>query len=206
MKCPGQDKRYWGYDAIYEVRCPKCGERVELFKDEVRAKCKKCGHIFVNPRVKLGCAVYCRFASQCLGELSPDLVKKRREVLKDVVFHEVKRELKGDVKKLGRIAKAGEAAEKISLREEVDVPVVIISSFLAGLESMELSKRILDKVGADEELKRKVLEVLSKVYSGSLEGSVEARVVHDALLVAAGRSKVDDFLLESSRELFSSRS
>jgi len=42
VRCPGQDWRLWGKDAIFEVKCPYCGEEVEFFKDDVFRKCPKC--------------------------------------------------------------------------------------------------------------------------------------------------------------------
>lgn len=66
-KCPGQNTQYWGFDAIYEVSCPKCGSPVEFFRDEVRRKCKKCGEMVFNDRMDLGCAKWCPAASSCIG-------------------------------------------------------------------------------------------------------------------------------------------
>ncbi len=32
MKCPGQDSQYWKAGAVFDVKCPKCGNEVEFFK------------------------------------------------------------------------------------------------------------------------------------------------------------------------------
>jgi hypothetical protein len=76
MKCPGQDSQYWVSSAIFEVKCPACGHPEEFFKDESSRKCKKCSHRISNPKMDSGCAAYCKFADQCLGEL---LVKKNMQ-------------------------------------------------------------------------------------------------------------------------------
>jgi len=34
MKCPGQDMRFWKPGDIFDTQCPKCGRRIEFFKDE----------------------------------------------------------------------------------------------------------------------------------------------------------------------------
>jgi len=34
MKCPRQDSRYWKPGAIFEARCPECGNDVEFFKGD----------------------------------------------------------------------------------------------------------------------------------------------------------------------------
>ena len=72
MRCPGQDSRYWKPEAVYNVPCSKCGSLMEFFKDEPTRRCKKCGHKMVNPKMDFGCAAYCKFAEQCLGDLPPE--------------------------------------------------------------------------------------------------------------------------------------
>jgi hypothetical protein len=66
-KCPGQNTQYWGFDAIFEVHCPKCGNPVEFFRDEVRRKCKACGEMVFNDKMDLGCAKWCPSAASCIG-------------------------------------------------------------------------------------------------------------------------------------------
>ncbi len=71
MKCPGQDRRFWGKDAIFEVKCPYCGEEVEFFKDDVFRKCPKCKKKVLNPKINNNeCIKYCRYAERCLKERS----------------------------------------------------------------------------------------------------------------------------------------
>jgi len=41
-RCPGQDGREIRVE-LY--KCPKCGTEVEIFSDEVRVKCHKCGEM-----------------------------------------------------------------------------------------------------------------------------------------------------------------
>jgi hypothetical protein len=71
-KCPGQDSQQWGFDAIYDVECPKCHVAVEFFKDEVKHRCKRCGEVVFNERMDLGCAKWCPSAASCVG---PENVK-----------------------------------------------------------------------------------------------------------------------------------
>jgi hypothetical protein len=90
-KCPGQDTQQWGYDAIYDVECPKCHNSIEFFKDEVKHRCKKCREVVFNERIDLGCAKWCPSAASCVGpenvqalELSEQR-KARREDLKHLL-------------------------------------------------------------------------------------------------------------------------
>ena len=67
MQCPGQDKRFWKPEDIFEAPCPHCGARMEFWKDDVRRQCKGCGEMAPNPRLDLGCASWCKYADKCLG-------------------------------------------------------------------------------------------------------------------------------------------
>ena len=96
MKCPGQDSQYWKPGAVFEVKCPKCGNEVEFFKDDPTRKCRKCGHRFLNPDLDFGCASYCKYADQCIGNLPPELLAQKEDLLKDRVAIEMKRYLKQD--------------------------------------------------------------------------------------------------------------
>ena len=68
-KCPGQDPRYWKPDDVYFVKCVHCGRRIEFFKDDLRRKCRECGKYTVNPHNDLGCAKWCKFGPECLGQI-----------------------------------------------------------------------------------------------------------------------------------------
>ena len=35
-KCTGNNTQDWGFDAIFDVKCPNCGNLVEFFKDEMK--------------------------------------------------------------------------------------------------------------------------------------------------------------------------
>ena len=69
FRCPGQDMRFWKPDDIFEVRCPYCDGEMEFFKDEPFLRCRSCRREVRNPKLDLGCAEWCRFAKECLGDL-----------------------------------------------------------------------------------------------------------------------------------------
>ncbi len=63
-KCPGQDGRSLRVE-VY--RCPNCGAGVEIFSDEMKMKCPKCGEMVFKEKVPT-CIEWCSYARQCLGE------------------------------------------------------------------------------------------------------------------------------------------
>lgn len=139
MKCPGQDSQYWNADAVYDVKCPKCSGTVEFFKDDTSRRCGQCGHRFVNPKMDFGCAAYCQYAEQCLGDLPPELVAQQEDLLKDRVAVAVKRHLKTDFRRIGHITRRARHAEAIAKDEDLqaNLPVVLITALLWDLDPLQ---------------------------------------------------------------------
>jgi len=64
IRCPGQDMRNL---RVSLHKCPNCGAMVEIFSDEMRVKCQKCGQ-YVYKEKTPSCIDWCASARQCLGE------------------------------------------------------------------------------------------------------------------------------------------
>lgn len=63
-QCPGQDMRNL---RVSLHKCPSCGAEVEIFSDELRVKCQKCGQYVYKEKIP-SCIDWCAAARQCLGE------------------------------------------------------------------------------------------------------------------------------------------
>ncbi len=202
MKCPGQDSRYWKAGDIFEVPCPVCDQPVEFFKDESTRRCKKCGHKLVNPRMDFGCAAYCKYAEQCLGELPAELLAQRKELLKDRVAIEMKHYFKRDFKRIGHATRVARYAEQIAKEEGGDVAVALSSAYLhdIGLPEAErkyqstapeyqekegppISREILSKLGANPDLIEEVCDIVGHHHHPRPEETLNFKVVYDADLI-----------------------
>lgn len=62
-KCPGQDS---GKLRVSLHKCLNCGAKVEIFSDEVKVKCLKCGEMVYREETP-SCIDWCASARQCLG-------------------------------------------------------------------------------------------------------------------------------------------
>jgi ribosomal protein S27AE len=71
-RCPGQDGRDL---KVSTCLCPQCGAEVELFSDEMRVKCHRCGYRVDQQEIP-SCAQWCAKARECLGEERWEQVKK----------------------------------------------------------------------------------------------------------------------------------
>ncbi len=141
MKCPGQDSRFWKPGAIFETECPKCGTRVEFFKDDTMRRCKHCGHQFLNPGMDFGCASYCKYAEQCLGNLPPELIAQKEDLLKDRVAIEMKRYFNRDFKRIGHARRVAGYAEEIGKAEKGDLSVILSAAYLHDIGSKEAERK-----------------------------------------------------------------
>ncbi len=189
MKCPGQDSRYWKPDAIFEARCPKCGNAVEFFKDDTTRRCKKCNHRFLNPSLDFGCASYCKYAEQCIGNLPPELIAQKEGLLKDRVAIEVKRRLKRNFKAIGRAIRRARYAERVGAEEGANLAVILIAAYLSGLSGGDLedgkegpaaAQEILSQIGAAQTLIEDVSQILEAHDLPGVQRGLEAQCVHDA--------------------------
>ncbi len=199
MKCPGQDSRYWKPGAIFEAECPKCGRRVEFFKDDTTRTCKGCGHRFLNPGMDFGCLSYCKYAAQCIGDLPPELIKQREGLLKDRVAVEMKRYFGSDFKRIGHATRVARYAERIAKGEGCDLAVILTAAYLhdigvkeaerkhcsAAAEYQELegppvAREILVALGADKGLIEEVCDIVGHHHHPRQDESLSFKTVYDA--------------------------
>jgi len=58
-----------------DVRCPQCGEEVEIWSDELTARCPHCG-ARVSRDQGPSCIDWCSFAEECIGTEKYQRLKK----------------------------------------------------------------------------------------------------------------------------------
>lgn len=202
MQCPGQDMRYWKPGAIFDAPCSQCGQVMEFFKDESVRKCKNCGHKMVNPRMDFGCASYCQHAEQCLGDLPPELLAERKDLLKDRVAWEMKRYFKRDFKRVGHASRVARYAEQIAREEKGDMVIVLCAAYLHDIgiheaerkyestaaryqeeEGPPIAREILAKLAASREIIDEVCDIVGHHHHPRPEETVNFKIVYDADLI-----------------------
>ncbi len=202
MKCPGQDMQFWKPGDIFEAKCPECGVIVEFFKDDTTRKCRACGHRFLNPEMDFGCASYCQFAEQCIGDLPPELLAEKENMLKDRVAVEMKRYFKTDFKRIKHASKVARHAEKIGKAEGANMAVVLSAAYLHDIgiheaerkhdstaakyqeeEGPPIAKEILEKLGAKGELIDEVCDIVGHHHHPKEEETANFKAVFDADMI-----------------------
>ena len=212
MICPGQDTRYWKPGDIFEAPCPHCGHSVEFFKDESTRKCRGCHHLVTNPRMDFGCAAYCKYAEQCVGELSPDLLSKRKDLLKDRVAVEMKKYFRQDFKSINHAVRVARYAEQIAAEEKADLAILLPASYLHGIACPETGSDgpssgavcggaggvslLLEGLGATEELVKEVLETIRALLEGGESSTAKnGQILRDAHAIAGWQERQEQGLV-----------
>ncbi|MCK5564853.1 MAG: HD domain-containing protein [Planctomycetes bacterium] len=148
-KCPGQDQRYWKPEDICEFDCPKCGESMEFWKDEPKRKCPKCAETVWNPKIDLGCAKWCKYAEQCVG----DLLKNRdAEVLSDKLIDDMKAVFGTDQKRIDHALAVLSYAEHIQRAEGGDLKIVKSAAILHDIGIHEAEAKHGSSAGKYQEM------------------------------------------------------
>ena len=218
MKCPGQDTRYWKPGAIFEVKCPQCGSDVEFFQDDTVRKCSNCGRKFVNPKVDFGCASYCQYAEQCLGDLPPELVAQKEDLLKDRVAIEMKRYFGQDFKRIGHAATVARYAEQIVKEEGGNPAVVLCAAYLHDIGIHEAEKKyesaapkyqhkegppiardILRRLRANDDLIDEVCDIVGHHHHPKDQETLHFKIVYDADLIVNLQEKQKERETERER-------
>ena len=196
MRCPGQDSRYWKHDAIFDTKCPECGTEIEFFKDQTTAKCKGCGKQVINPKMDFGCASYCQYAEQCMGELPPELLANRDDLMKDRVALKMKMHFRKDFKNVGQATKVARFAANIAPEEGAIPAVVLCAAYLHNIgtkadtqvnpeemekEAVRLGREILEGLNAKVEMTEQVLAILDHIFHPGEDEDLNFKCVNDAL-------------------------
>jgi len=205
-KCPGQDTQFWKPNDVYNVECPKCGNSVEFFKDDIRRRCQKCGHMFINPKLNLGCARWCQFADQCVGAIG-------KEEFKEIITLAMKEHLGGDTERIENALKTGRFAEDILEKEEGNPKVVITAAILYDIgvhevgnkperakksnqekDSLPIVRGILERSGSKDEVIEEVCQILKSRHRPEKIDNLDGKIVYDAvrLVNLKGKYDIDD--------------
>ncbi len=209
MKCPGQDSRYWDGEAVFEAPCPHCGTEVEFFKDDATRKCPGCAKKLLNPRTDFGCAAYCPYAEQCLGELPPGLIAGRQELLVDRVAVAMKKYFADDFRRIGHATKVSRYIGEIGRRltdtgedEGYNPAVAAICGYLHDIgireaerkfnssaakyqhqEGPPVARSILLELDANPGIVDEVCDIIGHHHTPRGDDSINFRVLYDADLI-----------------------
>jgi hypothetical protein len=138
-----------------------------------------------NPRVDFGCAKWCKFAEQCLGE--ERAAATVGALIRDRLVAEMKAACDGDETRVGRALEVLENAEKLIEAEGGDALVVKAAALLRDIDDRDAASTaalaILEKLGVDAQTSACVCRIIDSqhgVHGAAEMDTLEARIVRDA--------------------------
>ncbi len=221
QRCPGQDRRYWKPEDIFEEKCPQCGFAVELWKDEGVGRCGNCGAPVVNPRVAQGCALWCKFAKECLGfvpSAGDDTFTVEQRLIGFIkeTFGEGSHPFRHS---LGVLDWAERIMEKEGGAPSVVKASALLHELVGGEKSFDpgekslcpekraLLDRLMERAGITDPVRREVENVITRFTCGHGEKSIEFLILSDAhalselkeAQVSGGTTEISDFRTKSGK-------
>ena len=195
-RCPGQDKRFWRSENVFEAPCPSCGGSIEFWKDEPKRRCNHCGKSAPNPKLDLGCAQWCKFAKDCLGMgAGPGSDISLCEALID----KMKQVFDGDTDRIDHALAVLGYAQQILAEEGGDPLVVTAAAILhdigiheaeekhgsaAGkyqeMEGAPIAREILQGLDVDGDRVEHVCDIVGNHHTPGGVDTLEFRVIWDA--------------------------
>jgi HD superfamily phosphodiesterase len=149
-----------------------------------------------------GCASYCQYAKECIGDLPPELLAQKEDLLKDRIAIEMKRYFKSDFKRIGHATRVARHAERIGRNERGNLAVILASAYLHDIgiheaekkynstaakyqeqEGPPIARSIMIKLGAKEELIEEVCDIIGHHHHPRSEETINFKVLYDADLI-----------------------
>lgn len=198
--CPGQSRQFWKPDDIFDVVCPHCDNTLEFFKDDLRRRCRTCGNTIENPRLDMGCAMWCAHADKCFsaGREEDPLAQTVR--LKARLIAEMKHTFDTDDRRIAHALKVLSYAEQIMESENgYDALVVAAAAVLhdIGIPEAErlhgsaspvlqmrvgppIARRIMQSLGIDTGIVEQVAEIIANHHIPDAIDSMNFFILIDA--------------------------
>jgi putative nucleotidyltransferase with HDIG domain len=196
-RCPGQDQRFWKPQDIFDVTCPWCGEEIEFWKDEPVRVCTECEKEVRNPRMDLGCAKWCKFAQDCLGDQLADHIGEMS--IRDQLIGEMRAVFGEGSNLVDHTSQVLEYAERILETEGGDSLVVRGAAILHDIgipaaqekhgssdgpyqeqEGPPIARAILEKLCLNPDEIEHICKIIASHHSGEGVDTPEFRIVWDA--------------------------
>jgi hypothetical protein len=204
--CPGARMLRQPKPEIFS--CPACGEEVEIWSDEIRGVCLRCGQAVFRDGV-MSCLEWCKYGRDCVGEETYSRYLKNRTVGLRRKLLEAVREL-GEAKapRLRRCEAVLGWAEEILKENKADWHIVIPAAILHNIEDEDTVRQILLRAGFLPAEIDRICAVVDRSRLAGKDESIEYRVVHDAGLLARrenGLAEEQVFLTDTGRKLAETR-
>lgn len=183
-------------------KCPNCGEEVEIWTDELRGRCSKCGTVVIKEQDQ-SCLEWCKMARECVGEDAyNNFMKNKSLTLKEALMEELERFFGDDRKRIAHAKKVLGFAEEILKTEKGDYHIVIPAAILhdVGIKVAEekynssdgklqekegppIAEKILLKQGVSKQIIDEVCEIIAHHHTPGMVKTLNFSILYDADMI-----------------------
>lgn len=182
-----------------EIPCPKCGEQVEIWSDEIRGECPKCGHVVIREG-NVSCIEWCAMARECVGsEVFEGYMRNKGIVLRQRFIEELHAYFGSDTRRIRHAEEVLSFAERLLVREPGDWHIVIPAAILhdVGIKAAEekygssaghhqeregprIARDILTRAGLGRDQIDEICEIIAHHHSPGVLTTNNFKVLYDA--------------------------
>lgn len=183
-------------------KCPGCGEEVEIWTDELRGVCSKCGTVVIKHQEQ-SCLEWCKMAKECVGEETyNNFMKNRSLTLKEALIEELEKFFGEDRKRIEHAKEVLGFAEEILKMEKGDFHIVIPAAILhdVGIKIAEekynssdgklqekegppVAEKILLKQGVSKQIIDEVCEIIAHHHTPGVVKTLNFDILYDADMI-----------------------
>ncbi len=181
------------------VKCPSCSEELEIWSDEVEAKCQACGAVYRRQLLQT-CLDWCKFAQDCLGKARFNTYSKNKTILlKEKLLEALEEYFGTDTKRINHAKKVLAFSEELLAKEGGDWNIVVAASILhdVGIKPAEekynssaghwqeklgpqIARQILQPYGVKKEDIEQICQIIGHHHSPGALSTKNFAIVCDA--------------------------
>jgi HD superfamily phosphodiesterase/predicted RNA-binding Zn-ribbon protein involved in translation (DUF1610 family) len=195
--CPGS--KLLRQPAPEMFSCPSCGEEVEIWTDEFKRDCLKCGETVYRDKT-MSCLDWCKHGKDCVGDAIYEQYQENKAMgMKFQLQEKLKKHFGTDTKRIAHAKMVMKFAEELLTEEKADWHIVIPASILhdVGIKAAEekygsytpeqqeeegppIANEILRKLGFAKEDISEICNIIAHHHSPGEDESINFRVLFDA--------------------------
>jgi HD superfamily phosphodiesterase len=146
-----------------------------------------------------GCAAYCQYAEQCIGNLPPELLAQKESLFKDRVAIEMKKYFGKDFKRIGHASRVARYAHAIANKEGGDIAVILAAAYLHDIgiheaekkfqstaaqyqeqEGPPIARQIMEKLGAKQSMIDEVCDIIGHHHHPRDTETLNFKILYDS--------------------------
>ena len=197
VNCPGS-KRFKQPEPE-NIKCPSCGKETEIWSDEPKATCTKCGKVIIRQNGQ-SCLDWCKYAKECVGAgIYSKYMQNKEKTMRQKLIKELEEYFGNDKKRINHAKCVMNFAEDILKKEKGDWHIVIPASILHDVgikvaeqkhssseghyqekEGPQVARKILLKFGLKKEDIDEICEIVAHHHSLGKVNTNNFKILYDA--------------------------